>query len=142
MNSSVGPALSPTGLIPFYFYFVLELFSFMGVVSQFAGTLFPYVGHLTDWNFSKEHASGIIDRACARRRWLRDHSALPPAVGSAMTIFHPATPISNAIVRPPCPQCDTMMLLARIEPDKPGHETRTFECPKCQHSESTVIKFR
>lgn len=23
------------------------------------------------------------------------------------------------------------MMLARIEPDEPGHEKRTFECPSC-----------
>jgi hypothetical protein len=59
-----------------------------------------------------------------------------------MTRYQPATAYSDAIVRPPCTKCGTVMLLARIEPDKPGHDLRTFECPKCEHSESVVIKFR
>jgi len=31
-------------------------------------------------------------------------------------------------------------MLARIEPEKPGHELRTFECPRCDNSESIVAK--
>jgi transcription elongation factor Elf1 len=34
------------------------------------------------------------------------------------------------------------MLLARIEPDKPDHDKRTFECPKCGNSESFVVKYK
>jgi len=34
------------------------------------------------------------------------------------------------------------MLLARIEPEKPGHEKHTFECPKCEHSQSSVVKIK
>ena len=32
--------------------------------------------------------------------------------------------------RPHCPNCGTRMWLARIEPDEPSYETRTFECPE------------
>ena len=59
-----------------------------------------------------------------------------------MTIYQPATPYSNSIVRPPCSVCGTKMLLARIEPEKPDHDKRTFECPKCNTSESFVVKYR
>jgi predicted RNA-binding Zn-ribbon protein involved in translation (DUF1610 family) len=59
-----------------------------------------------------------------------------------MTRYNPPTPYSNSIVRPPCPKCGTQMLLARIAPDKPDHDKRTFECPKCEHSESVVVKYR
>ena len=69
--------------------------------------------------------------------------ALAPVLGERhMTIFQPATPESNAIVRPLCPKCAAMMLLARIEPASPGHDRRTFECRKCGHSERVVVKFR
>jgi transcription elongation factor Elf1 len=34
------------------------------------------------------------------------------------------------------------MWLSQIEPDKPGHDRRTFECPRCQHEVSEVVKFR
>ena len=57
-----------------------------------------------------------------------------------MTIFEPATTYSNSIVRPSCSKCGTRMLLARIEPDKPDHDKRTFVCSICDHSESFVVK--
>jgi hypothetical protein len=59
-----------------------------------------------------------------------------------MTIFGPATPYSNSIVRPPCSKCGLRMLLARIEPDKPDHDKRTFVCSICDHSESFVVKYK
>jgi hypothetical protein len=34
--------------------------------------------------------------------------------------------------RPICKRCATRMMLARIMPDGPGFETRSYECPKCQ----------
>ena len=34
------------------------------------------------------------------------------------------------------------MWLARIEPDKPDHDLRTFECPDCEHTETKVVKFK
>jgi len=43
---------------------------------------------------------------------------------------------------PPCPECGCMMWLKRIEPDKPGHDERTFECPRCLHTESLVVELR
>ena len=46
------------------------------------------------------------------------------------------TPIS---ARPECPMCATQMYLARIESEKPGHDLRTFECPRCQHVERAVV---
>jgi transposase-like protein len=49
---------------------------------------------------------------------------------------------SWAIMRPPCPQCGTTMMLARIEPHTPGCDMRTFECPSCNHSESEVVHFK
>ena len=42
--------------------------------------------------------------------------------------------------RPDCPKCGTKMMLARVEPDEPGQEKRTFECPGCNYSNSAVIK--
>jgi hypothetical protein len=48
------------------------------------------------------------------------------------------TPIK---VRPECPTCSAQLYLGRIEPEKPGHDLRTFECPKCQHVERVVVQF-
>jgi DNA polymerase III alpha subunit (gram-positive type) len=45
--------------------------------------------------------------------------------------------------RPDCPKCTAQMYLARIQPEKPGFDLRTFECPRCQHVvESTVVQFK
>jgi predicted RNA-binding Zn-ribbon protein involved in translation (DUF1610 family) len=60
-----------------------------------------------------------------------------------MTIYQPVTERSAAIIRPPCPRCGApRMMLARIEPDKPDHEKRSFECPNCGNELSEVVKFK
>jgi hypothetical protein len=57
----------------------------------------------------------------------------------------PSTPLTHAstraIVRPRCPKCSAVMMLARMEPDRPGHDKRTFECPVCDHAASEVVQF-
>jgi hypothetical protein len=40
-----------------------------------------------------------------------------------------------------CPKCTAYMYLARVEPEKPGFDLRTFECPRCQHVECTTVQF-
>jgi hypothetical protein len=49
---------------------------------------------------------------------------------------------SQAIERPSCPKCGARMMLARIEPDEPNHDKRTFECSGCQNSESVVVRYK
>ena len=41
---------------------------------------------------------------------------------------------------PLCSRCGTQSRLVGIEPDKPGHELKTFECPKCQHFDTLVVE--
>ena len=55
-----------------------------------------------------------------------------------MTKYQPATPTTDAIVRPPCTKCGTKTFLAGIEPDRPGYELYTFECPRCGQFETSV----
>ena len=50
-----------------------------------------------------------------------------------MTTYQPSTPHSDSITRPACPKCQTGMRLFGIEPDAPGLELLSFECPKCLH---------
>jgi len=52
--------------------------------------------------------------------------------------------LANAptIVRPECPECTAQMYLAGIEPEKPGYDLRTFECPMCQHVERGAVRFK
>ena len=53
-------------------------------------------------------------------------------------IPHPLT-----ISHPCCEICDAQMWLVSIEPDdKPDHDRRTFECPRCQHMTVEVIKYK
>ena len=59
-----------------------------------------------------------------------------------MTTYQPATAYSNSIIRPPCSRCGMKMLLARIEPDKPDHDKRTFECAGCGNEHSEVVKYK
>ncbi len=34
------------------------------------------------------------------------------------------------------------MFLWRVKPDEPEHDRRTFECAMCDHTETTVVKYR
>jgi hypothetical protein len=43
---------------------------------------------------------------------------------------------------PTCPKCGAKMWLARIEPDAPGHDKRTYECPTCENVVSETVKYR
>lgn len=62
--------------------------------------------------------------------------------GCAIVLYQPVTPQTEAIVRPLCSKCGAKTWLSRIEPDSPGHEKRTFECPACDSEISEVAKFR
>ena len=57
-----------------------------------------------------------------------------------MTTYRPTTPHSNSISRLNCSKCGTATLLFGIEPEKPGHELRSFDCPKCNHIETVIGK--
>ena len=43
---------------------------------------------------------------------------------------------------PKCAKCGAPMWLAFIEPDKPDHDRRTFECPRCQSEQIEVVRYR
>jgi DNA-directed RNA polymerase subunit M/transcription elongation factor TFIIS len=38
---------------------------------------------------------------------------------------------ADRIKSPQCPKCGAMMSLRIVEPERPGFDSRTFECPKC-----------
>jgi transcription elongation factor Elf1 len=44
--------------------------------------------------------------------------------------------------RPPCPRCGALLVLVRIDPAKPKHDRRTFECAVCDYSETVVVKYQ
>lgn len=43
------------------------------------------------------------------------------------------------IKSPLCSKCGEAMLLRIIEPERPGFDLRTFECPKCFVTETLVV---
>ena len=56
---------------------------------------------------------------------------------SSPNYFRPAQ-----IVKHRCPKCRTPMWLARIEPDEPNYDRRTYECLECTRSITEVVKYR
>ncbi len=48
----------------------------------------------------------------------------------------------DLIAAPSCPRCGTRMLLVRILPARPGYDQRSYECPRCEHEITEIIKFR
>ena len=52
----------------------------------------------------------------------------------------PATSHSDSIARPGCSECGTATFLVGIEPERPGYETHTFQCPQCEHFETAIGK--
>jgi exosome complex RNA-binding protein Csl4 len=50
----------------------------------------------------------------------------------------PDVPLS-VIERPHCNRCHTRMMLARITPLPDRSEKRTFECPKCESTETRTV---
>lgn len=50
-------------------------------------------------------------------------------------------PKRRMIPHPSCEVCDADMWLTCIEPDKPGHDKRTFECPRCQHVKFEIVNY-
>jgi hypothetical protein len=61
---------------------------------------------------------------------------------SAMSQWESFDPARLVLDLPACPKCGARMWLARIEPDAPGHDKRTFECPQCEDVVSETFKFR
>jgi hypothetical protein len=44
----------------------------------------------------------------------------------------------DSIIRPACSKCRTKLRLFGIEPDRPGYELLSFECPSCKNIETRV----
>src|SRR6476661_6023059 len=50
-------------------------------------------------------------------------------------------PKRRMIPHPCCDVCDADMWLICIEPEKLGHDRRTFECPRCQHVKVEIVNY-
>ena len=47
----------------------------------------------------------------------------------------------DRLMEAPCTKCGAKMTLARIEPDKPGYDRRTFECTKCNNVDRYIVEY-
>ena len=50
-------------------------------------------------------------------------------------------PDASTIEHPRCKECGVPMWLTRLEPDKPRHDKRTFECKACGATVNEVVKY-
>ena len=53
---------------------------------------------------------------------------------------NPTSQIPGLSLRLSCPKCFTQMVLTRSEPEKPGFDSLTFDCPKCGYRDSRAFK--
>jgi len=95
---------------------------------------------LTRLGNPKAHDSYIT--APSRHLSVTESVALPPDQGkrvmlnrSVPSFFH-GKPASE---RPFCADCESPMILSRLEPDKPGFDLRTYACLMCAATESIVV---
>lgn len=51
----------------------------------------------------------------------------------------PTGPPLSAIERPRCPLCQTRTRLACIASGAVGYQVRTFECPRCDRAQRTLV---
>jgi hypothetical protein len=56
-----------------------------------------------------------------------------------MPLAQSGEPSLAAVERPRCPKCDGRMMLAQIESRPAGFDLRTFECPKCEYSQKSLV---
>ena len=54
-----------------------------------------------------------------------------------------SSPSTQSIERDPqpCTKCGSPVILARIEPARPGFDLRTFECSKCNNADQYIVEY-
>src|SRR6266850_8464249 len=86
---------------------------------------FAYIRHFPNIGFAQSSSN------CSRRSTSdKRRTVVTTERGYAMFV--------DRIKCPRCPKCGAMMSLRIIEPEKPGFDARTFECPKCYGTETFV----
>jgi hypothetical protein len=83
------------------------------VIAARASITFPNIRHLQNIGFAQSASNG----------------SLP--IGEYAVFM-------DVIESPRCSKCGDMMELRIIEPERPGFDLRTFECPKCLGTETLV----
>jgi len=101
---------------------------------------------LDHYHGSRTYTANVlgISIRCLRNK-ISQYAAMGIAVpepGQRQDRFVPETPLSfNGNIQGRCPDCGTPLRLSLIEPERPDHDKRTFECTECEHSETAVIKY-
>ena len=87
------------------------------------------------WLFSRENQSPSLTQTAF---------SCSPALGLKRCSMrkHEILPQQRIIGRPFCEMCKSQMWLACIEPDQPGYDRRTFECPGCPNVTVRIVKYR
>jgi len=75
-------------------------------------------------------------------RYYDDRSGECRDKGASMPLSKTAVSAPPPIERPTCPKCSSLMWLARIMPDEPGCDQRTFECAECGHEIVRIFRWR
>ena len=81
-------------------------------------------------------------RGATERDKLQANQQIEVAYWEACVRSYQAFPQLRMINQPYCAACDTPMWLISIEPDRAGHDRRTFECPRCQEVTVKVVNYR
>ena len=83
-------------------------------------TTFPNIGHLPNTGITQSASNDVFA-----------YRGIGKLGGYAM--------LANVIKSPRCLKCGDTMALRVIEPERPGFDSRTFECPKCYDTETLVV---
>ena len=83
-------------------------------------TTFPNIGHLPNTGITQSASNDVFA-----------YRGMGKLGGYAM--------LANVIKSPRCLKCGDTMALRVIEPERPGFDSRTFECPKCYDTETLVV---
>lgn len=67
---------------------------------------------------------------------------LPLVVRWETNMATTSAPLTIALGCPTCPQCGKRVLLARIIPDRPGYNRRSYECPRREYDLTEIVKLK
>lgn len=138
------PSISGTELMPEARTRRDSSFAFAVMINFLESVLVFNMAHFSEsWMHRITKNSRAVAKQCAQAEIPRQGTT--PAFGKEARMLRSEIgflPVSQIGDRR-CPICRSSMRLAWIEPlEKPGYDTRTFECLHCQHLDTAVVKYR
>ena len=101
---------------------------------------FSFCGH--SGFFGREAHSALLLLHTARPKAYPQASVAESSVVLPPDRREPLMPTNTHLSdRPECPKCGLTMRLARIQPEAPREDRRTYECRVCNHAEDVIVKF-